>query len=207
MPNGANCLIEPGNLVHATGFIVGARSGLMTGIAADADVYALRNPSPKPIRVPAIKLAWVTTVAASADPLLGFALHKVTGFSAIHSGGAPLTVSAATLLRNAGHIALAQGSAATNDFDCRIADAGAMSTATYDATSANNGRPFDMVAAEPGMTPSAANVAPSLNYVWRPEDGLPLVLDQNEGIIIRLVATMGTALVGRLFVGPKCHRS
>lgn len=200
MPLGNNALLEPGNLYHETGFRVAARSGLITVIAADADVFAFRNPNVKPIKIARIDVGFMTTTAFTALAFPCFQLHKVVGFSAIHSGGTPTAIDNVIMKRNAGHVDLVSGT----DFECVIAGIAALTTATY--TAADLDEPIELFPSFCALSGAAAGVA-TIDASWEPGGLLPFVLDQNEGLILKCTTTMGTAGVGRLFVGIDAHRS
>jgi hypothetical protein len=189
-----NMQLEPGNTVRAVGFRVPARSGLMTTIAADADVFGFRNPSVKPIAVSRIDLRWLTATAFGAAQAVGFYVYKVIGFSAIQNGGSPVVIDNVLLKRNLSHDDLVSGT----DFECAIAGAAAITGGTYTAPDADE--PFHLACSD-------GNLSPAIVDVWEPGEGrLPIVLDQNEGLVLRCALTMGASGVGRLFVGLDAHR-
>src|SRR5688500_16246150 len=87
-----NALVES-NLVQAVGIVVPARSGLMTGIAADADVYGLRNlHASRTFSVTLVRVRFVPTTAFASAQAMAIRFSKVFGYTAVHSGGSGVTV-------------------------------------------------------------------------------------------------------------------
>ena len=87
------------NLVQAEGYLVGCRSNLLTGVAAAADVFGMRNilATRDALAVAWIRLRWVTTTAFGAAQSLAFRVNKVYGFTAIHdTGGTAIQAPART---------------------------------------------------------------------------------------------------------------
>lgn len=188
------------NLGTAYGVIAGARSGLMTGIAADADCYLLRNVGKRPFKITMVRIRWATTTAFTSAQCMAFAFYKVYGNSAVHSGGTPTTfvahwrfqgnVPATTL---ADTIPTAEGTTVVNIAATGvISGTAAITTATYTAPTASEPELFAV---------SVGSVTPGIYEDWQPRDGLPFVLEQNTGLLGRVAIAMGASGVGRLFVG------
>lgn len=189
MPQENYSLIER-NVNEATGFIVPARSGLMTGIAADADVYACANlNSVRALALTMARVRFVTTTPAASAQSLAIRFSKVFGFTAIHSGGTPTSIQGHYLaqpLRQTAGIRIP-----ATEIACRISGTAAMSTSTYTA-------PDDD---EPDFYPvSGGATFPAIYEDVVPFDGLPPVLEPATGIVGKLDIAMGASLVGRLYV-------
>lgn len=189
MPQENYSLVER-NLVQATGFIVPARSGLITGIAADADVYACVNlNAQRALALTMARIRFVPTTAAASAQCMAIRFSKVFGFTAIHTGGTPTSIQGhyhAQPLRQTAGLRIP-----TTEIACRIAGTAAMTTATYTA-------PDDD---EPDFYPiSGGGTFPSIYEDVVPRDGLPCILEPNTGIVGKLDITMGASLVGRLYV-------
>jgi hypothetical protein len=187
-----NALVES-NLVQAVGIVAPARSGLMTGIAADADVYALRNVhSTRTFSVGMIRFRWYTTTAFGTAQSMAFRVSKVFGFTAVHSGGTPVACQAH--YKTQPHRQTAGTRVPLTELSAVISSTAALTTATY--TAPDDDEPDEMVV-------SSGAVLPVLSEIWRPRDGLPLVLEPNTGIVIKLDVAMGASGLGRLYVAPE----
>lgn len=190
------CMNEASNLRLGTGYILGALSGLVTGVAAAGDVFGLRNVSSKAIAISAIRLRWVTTTAFAAAQGMAFRVNKVYGFTAIHDTGG---TAVQTHYKRQSQI---RGSTAGDrvpltDLSAYIAATGAITGATY--TAEDTDEP-DLFAVGAGST------LPGVFEEWLPADGLPLVLEQNQGIVVNNHIAMGGSGVGNLFVGIELFR-
>lgn len=192
-----NNAIEDGRIIYAKGHFAGARSGLLTGVAADAAVYALRNVNQgvnlttEELVVDSVKMAFVTTTSATGAQQLAFSLYKATGFTAILTGGKTVTP---IRKRTADNIVLP-----TTQVQIAIANAGALAGAafTIDAEA-----PLETLICDLDLT-SAAGGATSGTTLWTPFDGIPISLGPDEGLIVTCQVAMGAALVGRLYVTPE----
>lgn len=179
------------------GLCWGALSGLMTGIAADADVAAVFNLADSPIVVPRIRLRWLTTTAFAASQSMAFRVNKVYGATAIHTGGSPTAIQAHYNFQSGQRVTRAGVAIATGDriplteISGVIASTAAITTATYTAEDTD----------EPETL--ALGSASTLPVVWENyvPPGPPLVLPKNTGIVVNLAIAMGSSGVGKLFVG------
>lgn len=184
------------NLLQATGYILGAVSGLVTGVAAAGDVFGLRNVSTKAVAISMIRLRWVTTTAFASAQGLAFRVNKVTGFTAIHDTGGK-AVQAHYKRQSQIRGSSVGARVALTDLSAYISDATAITGATY--TAEDTDEP-DLFAVGAGST------LPGVYEEWAPEDGLPLVLEQNEGIVVNNHIALGASGVGNLFVGLELFR-
>lgn len=188
------------NLGTAYGVIAGARSGLMTGIAADADCYLLRNVGKRPFKITMVRLRFATTTAFTAAQCLAFAFHKVYGCTAVHTGGTPTTIAPhwrfqgnVPATTTADTVPATESTVVVNvALTGVISGTAAITTATYTAPTA----------AEPELFAVAGGSNTPVVYEdWQPRDGLPFVLEQNTGLLGRVAIAMGAGGAGRLFVG------
>lgn len=188
---------EGSNLRLATGYIVGAVSGLVTGVAADGALFALRNVNTKSVAISCVRLAWATTTAFAAAQALAFRVHKVYSFTANYDTGG--TVVQAHYLRQSQIRGSSVGDrVATTDLHCYIAATGAI-TGTSPHTAEDDDEP-DFMAVGAGAT------LPGVFGEWVPANGLPLVLEQNQGIVVKNHIAMGASGVGNLWVGVEPFR-
>lgn len=172
----ANMLIERGNLRDvAQPCILGALSPGAQTLAAGGDVYAVRNASVRPMAISRLLVSAFSTSTHTDGGAHSFSFYKVTGFTAIHTGGTP--AAAAAFNRKTSR----WDPIPASEVACVIAglNSGELSTATYDAPEAS--APFDWYPSPPSTRVQIFNARP-----WVPEDGIPLVLEQNEGIIGRI---------------------
>lgn len=181
----------------AEGLIWGALSGLMTGIAADADVAGLVNLNDSPILIQRIRLRWFTTTAFASAQSMAFRVNKVYGFTAVHTGGTPTAIQAHYNYQKGQSVTRAGTAITTGDriplteISGVIASTAAITTATYTAEDTD----------EPEVVAiGAASTLPTLfeNYV---PPGPPLVLTKNTGLIVNIANAMGASGVGKLFIG------
>lgn len=190
------CMNESSNLRLGTGYILGAVSGLVTGVAAAGDLFALRNVNSKAVAISAIRIRWVTTTAFAAAQAMAFRLNKVYGFTAIHdTGGTAIQAHYKRQSQISG--STAGDRVPLSDLSAYIAATGAITGATYTAEDADEP---DLFAVGAGST------LPGVYEDWAPADGLPLVLEQNQGIVVNNHIAMGAAGVGNLFVGIELFR-
>lgn len=187
---------------NTEGLIWSALSGLMTGIAADADVAGVTNLNVSPVVVQRIRLRWVTTTAFASAQSMAFRVNKVYGFTAVHSGGTPTAVQAHYNFQGGQKVTRAGVAIATGDriplteISGVIAGAAAITTATYTAEDADEPEVFAI---------GAGSTLPTVWENWVPP-GPPLVLTQNTGLVVNLAIAMGASGVGKLYVGVDGYR-
>lgn len=189
-------LIEPGNLVGgAVPIIVPARSGLMTVIAADADVYCCLNLGARPLAITMLRVRWHTSTAFASAQCMALRFHKLYGMTAVHSGGSPVAVQAHYRSGLAIPNVAAGDRVALTQISTLIAGTAAMTSPTF-ASGFTNGLIQD---SEPEFAPVASgSTLPALYEDWQPRDGFPLVLEPNTALLGKLDLTMGATGVGRL---------
>lgn len=208
---GENHLVEPGNLVKARGYTVSAISGLLTIVSADGHVFGLRNvatdiegipgksgsrATTEALVVTKVSVRFATAIAFASAQSLIFRGYKVSGFTAIHTTGG--TAVRAHYKRKSSVPGAASFRAPLTDISAYMSDTGAITGQTLTA----------QTALEPEFV--AMGAGSTLPGVFEDYgDGalqLPLLLEQDEGLLIDVGLTMGATGVGRLFVDVECHR-
>ena len=171
-------LIDPAHNYRRPFFNYGGASGLITTIAAGTStaghLYVLRNPSSSTkVFVSRVRVAFHPTVAFGTGQSVSFALFKLTGYSAAHTGGTAITPA-----KRITSEATASAAAA------RIATTGALTAGTQ------------TIASQPLFRASAFGTTPHFSHEYRPRDDHPIVLEQNEGLLVRNEILMGASGVG-----------
>lgn len=190
------------NLAQAEGYTVGCRSGLMTGIAAAADVFMLRNviSTKDALAIGWIRMRWFTTTAFAAAQSMAFRVNKIYGVTAIATTGG--TAIQAHYRRQSQRRGTATGDRVPlTEISSYISDATAISGGTYTAEDTDELEAYGVGAGStlPGVYDDITPAA---------EDRLPLfVLEPDEGIVINNEIAMGTSGVGRLAVIIGCYRT
>lgn len=185
---------ELGLKYSAPGYI-GAKTGAITGIAADAAVFGMRV-APyvnrlngaivnRPVAITRFRLCFIPTTVFTAAQGLGFEAH-VTDSTANYDTGSPITV-----------LAQRRKTSGYDDIPESEIDVKASNTAAISGGSHVNKEPGD----SPWFAAGAGGTFPYIESVWEPQDGFPLVLEQNEGLIVHNIVAMGAGGAGHLFVG------
>lgn len=165
---------------------MGATSGAMTGVAAAGPVFSFRNTGANLIIVRRLSVGFVTTTAFTTAQALSFAVYRATGFSASDTGGTALYTAGQNKYRTS----LTNISSAP---DIRIGSTGALTAGT---------RTLDTVALGIGGGSSTA-VGTSLSPIGlltHDAGDYPIVLAQNEGLVMTNLIAMGAAGVINLHV-------
>ncbi len=163
---------------------VGVATGLVTGLAAGATIFSFRNLSANPVLVRRVGVGFVTTTAFTAAQLMSFGLTVARSFTASDSGGTAIALTGS----NAKHRTTL---ATPTSLDCRVATTAALTagTRTLDANS--------MAVAAGWSGAAGVTIPPALNNLLSHDTGdYPLVLAQNEGLIVVNLTAMGAAGVG-----------
>jgi hypothetical protein len=185
-----NLLAHPDHLKEAEGLIWGGVSGLVTGVAAGADVAGYVNLDDRPFACTGVRLRWATTTAFASAQAMAFRVNKVYGFTAIHTTGG--TAIQAHHKFQSGLPATAVGDrVALTSLSGYIAATGAISGATYTAEDTDEPEIFAV---------GAGSTLPGVYEDWAPPDGLPLVLPKNTGFVVNNQIAMGGSGVGNLAV-------
>jgi len=184
------------------GLVIPLLSGAMTGIAAGADVGAVRNLLDAPIVVQRIRIRFVTTTAFASAQSMAFRVNKVYGFTAVHDTGSPTAVQAHYNFQGGMSVTRAGAVISTGDriplteISSVIAATAAITNATYTAEDTDEPEVFAM---------GAGSTLPSVYENWVPP-GPPLVLSKNTGLIINNHILMGASGAGNLYVGVDGYR-
>jgi len=185
-------------------FRLAATSGLITGVSADAVLFAWRNPSADKLQfLQSLRVRWRTVAGFTAAQEMAVAAHLVSSFAAAnYTGGTDLSNPAsspafvrrdaafgASLTENRSESVLATG-------NVRIADTGALSHA---------GSP--VIAAHALLRDSFAELAAAatvpkgkLDLDFDPRDEGEQQLGHDGGFIVRAPVAMGAGGTGRLSV-------
>jgi len=90
-----NRLIIPSKLQRTPFYSIRRRTGVLTAVAAATasagHVYGLRNAGSNEFHCTRMRLAWLSTVDPATAQRVGFEAHKVTAYSAAHTGGTGAT--------------------------------------------------------------------------------------------------------------------
>lgn len=163
---------------------VGVVSGSLTGIAANAGIFSFRNSSSNAVVVRRVGIGFVTTTAFTTAQTVNFGLLVARNFTASDSGGTAIAFTG-----NNGKHRTSLGT--PTSLDCRIATTAALrgGTRTLDANA---------VGVQAGWSGAAGTtIAPALNNLLSHATGdYPIVLAQNEGLVIANVTAMGAGGAG-----------
>jgi hypothetical protein len=173
----------------ATAITFGAQSGALTGVAASGPVFSIRNAANVPVVIKRVGIGFVTTTAFTAAQQMAWGLYFARSFTVDDSAG--------TAIAFTGNNAKKRTSLGVpTSVTARIAAAGANTagTRTLDAN------PLSVVGGWSGAV-GAAPVTPDINNLFNMQDaGYPIVLAQNEGLVVANVFAMGAAGVGTLYI-------
>jgi hypothetical protein len=176
---------------HDTGgfYRVGGASGALTGAGANTPVFSLRWTS---ATLNAIILAfqwwWFLSTAFGAAQIVDHGLYVARGFSASDSGGTDIKPTGNTGKKRTVYPTTAIG-------DLRIASAGALTVGTRTLDGQNIGARGQWAGAV------GAALSPGIaSFNFRLDDEHPVVLAQNEGLILQNLTAMGATGVIKLYV-------
>jgi hypothetical protein len=193
--------LKESNVQDAQGIVIPLLSGLVTGVAAAADIAAVCNLGAIPLVVDCIRIRWVTTTAFASAQALAIRGNKVYGFTAVHTGGTPTAVQAHYAFQEGVKTTQAGAVVATGDriplteISSVIAGTAAITTATYTAEDVDEPEIFAV---------GAGSTLPGVYENWCP--AIPLVLPQFTGLVFNNHIAQGASGVGNLFIGIDCHR-
>lgn len=172
---------------------IGARSGALTGAAANTALFSFRNLSANPVVVRRIGIGFICTTGFTAAQELAFGLKVARAFTVSDSAG-----TAIALTGNNGKVRTALGT--PTSVDCRISAAAALTAGTKVLDTDNLAAVGTWA---PATTPGVL-LAPSQNNLLSHDAGdYPLVLAQNEGFNIMNLVAMGAAGVGTFYVNAE----
>lgn len=165
---------------------VGATSGALTGVAANGPVFSLRNISSNLLVVRRVQVGFSTTTAFTTAQALAYGLIFARSFTASDSAG---TAIVQTGSQNKHRTSLAT----PTSLDMRISAAAALTAGT---------RTLDTVplGVASGASTAVGTVMPTTPLLSHDAGDHPLVLAQNEGLVITNLIAMGAAGVINLHV-------
>lgn len=165
---------------------IGGNSGALTGVAANGAVFSLRNTGANLLLIRRVMIGFVTTTAFTTAQGLAYSLIKATGFTASDTGGTALYTAG----QNKHRTSMANITSAP---DVRISSTAALAAGTRTLETVGMG-----VA---GGTSNAVGTSLAPQPLLEQDTGdYPLVLAQNEGLIISNLIAMGAAGVIQLHV-------
>lgn len=165
-------------------FSVSALTGNLTAVAASTPVFSFRNLAANPILVRRIGMGFATTTAFTTAQLMSFGLTIARNFTVSDSGGTAIAFTG----NNAKH----RTSLGTpTSLDCRIATTTALTAGTRTIDT-------NMIGTQIGWSGAAGTtiMAAPNNILSHDTGDYPIVLAQNEGIVISNLIAMGAAGVG-----------
>lgn len=172
---------------EALGWIgIAATSGAATVIAAAGPVFAFRNLSSNLILVRKMQVGFATTTAFTTAQSLRYDLIIARSFTVSDSGGTAIAVTGS-------QNKLRTSLSTPTSLDVRIATTAALTAGT---------RTLDTVALGMvvGVSTTVGTVVPMASLFEQPANGYPIVLAQNEGLIVANGLVMGAAGVGNILV-------
>lgn len=182
--------IDPGS---NGAFRICAPSGLLTGVAAATasagHVFAFRwSHATKKCVIENIRCTWATISGFTAAQEVGLDLIRATNYTANHSGGTSVTLTGVQLKKNSAFTT-------TQAADIRIGSTGALTAGTHTLDS--------LPMAQNAFSELATGAAVPKGFFtlqWSAGSMHPLVLNQNEGLVIRNSILMGAGGTARIFV-------
>lgn len=180
--------VAPLPITPAAAYRAGVRSGSATAVAANGAVFSLRNTANVPIVIKRVGVGFITTTAFTAAQEVAFGLYVARSWSTADSGGTAVTLTGntnkkRTTLNNPTGLEVRIASTAALTAGTRTLDTYALST----------------VGAWSGA--AGAGVGPAIDNLWdMTSEDYPIVIGQNEGIVINNLVLMGAAGVGVISV-------
>lgn len=166
-------------------------SGAMTGIATNNPVFSFRNISTNQILIQEVSITAIATTGFTAAQRIGFQLWVARNWTVSDSGGTAVPLTGNTNKLRTSYTTLTA-------VDCRISTTGALTAGTRTADTYPIDSNYGWAAAA-----TAGIVIPHTNIYASFENGHPLVLGQNEGIVLVTGAAFGAAGVVTLDVTVK----
>lgn len=165
-------------------------TGSLSGLAANTPIYSLRNISSNLLVVKSISLMAVATAAPTAPQQVAYSATIARNFTASDTNGTQHAFGAAV-----SNTSLRTVKPGFTDINSRISAAAALGVGTRTLDS----NPIGLTAA----WASVAGILVPQNYgnLYRQDPtSHPIVLQQNEGLIITNVIAMGAALVATVYI-------
>lgn len=164
----------------------GGVSGLLTGVAAAGPVWSMRNTGANLLIIRRISVGFITTTAFTTAQGLYYNLIKATGFTVSDSGGTALYTAGQNKHRGA-------FTNITSAPDIRISTTAALTAGTR----ALETQPMASMC---GTSSAVGTSMPMTNIFSHDAGDYPMVLAQNEGLIMTNGIAMGAAGVINLMV-------
>lgn len=178
--------IRPGELLgwHS----IGATSGLLVGVTGGASLFSLRNIGNTLLHVRRVGVGFRTTTAFTTPQVVDFGTAVARSFVTSDTGGTAIAI----VDNNLKHSRRLE---TPMSVDCRIATTTALTAGTKTLDTNYLGQ----IGFYSNGVGSGAELG--ANNLYQHDSGdHALILQQNEGINIRLLTTMGAVGVGRLAV-------
>lgn len=202
MASMSNMLISEGNLRAAAAGYIGAKSQALAITTAETPWFGLRNAGyippgqlvavNRPMAISQLRMKFFSLTAFTAGSF-AFEAHKTTTTANYTTGGISPQVTAIRK-KTSGYEAIP-----TSEIDIQISAGGGLSGGSQTIVGGES-NPFDMA-----VGGSFDETRPAFESIWLPQDGFPLVLEQDEGLIIHN-ANAFAAGTGVLFVGVDFYR-
>lgn len=201
MPTPSDMFINDAQMRHAAAGYIGAKTGILAGIAAEAPVmgimvgpYVNRHgvSNDRPVAITRLTLSFLPGTAFSAEggQGLGFEIH-VTNVTTNFTGGSPITVLAQRK-KTSGYDAIPE-----SEIDIKASNTAALSGGNHVLKQAEDA---------PWFFAAGSGTLPVINHEWVADDGKPLVLQRGEGLLVHNVIAMGASGAGTLWLGADFFR-
>lgn len=183
MASMSSMLITEGNLRAAAGGFIGVPLPVMNaGLAANSPVFGMRNlgyipPGQlvavnRPIAISQLRLKFATDAVGFAVGSIRLEAFKTDSPAGNYTGGGAVL---AQRKKTTGYVAIP-----ATEIDA-VVSTGAALTDGGAGVQDPQGTAFDSLL----LTAATGALGPYGESVWWPEDGVPLVIEQNEGFIVR----------------------
>ena len=183
--------VTPRPLEALTWLQISAKSGALTVVTGSTAnlVFALRNGGSNLYLIRKIQLQWTTTTGYTAAQYQDFGAYVARSYTGASSGGNAITISSNT---NKLRTSFSQSLSTP---DCRISSTGALTIGTVTVDT----NPIGVMGAWCAAAAAGAGFPLTTIFDQGPGD-YPLVLGNQEGLVICPMTTMGAAGVGFLTV-------
>lgn len=182
--------VSPRPLEAAAWMQISAKTGALTVVTGSTAnlVFALRNGGSNIYLVRKIQIGYITTTGYTAAQYQDFGAYVARSYTVASSGGTAITISGSTNK-------LRTSLSTLSTPDCRISTTGALTAGTLTVDT----NPLGVYGAWCGAAAAGAGFGLTTIFDQGPGD-YPLVLANQEGLVICPITTMGTAGVGFLTV-------
>ena len=164
----------------------GAVSGALAGVAANGPVFSLRNTGANLLMVRRVQVGFVTTTAFTAAQGLVYQVLRASGFTVSDSGGTSLYLAG----QNKHRLSFTNIAAAP---DLRISSTAALTAGTRTLETVSMGNAG-------GTSNALGSSMPKIALLSHDTGDHPMILAQNEGLVVTNVIAMGAAGVIQLHV-------